>query len=369
MVNTKGEGLVDAPMLILSDADITRSLDMGACLDALRIAYRELGEGVALNRPRTDNHIPTARPGEFYRFKTFDGAVPGLGVLALRIDSDLVSWPVINGNRRQVKSPVAGGRYFGLVWLFEIDTGRPLAIMHDHYIQRMRVGATNGLAADYLARRDATKVGMLGSGWQAGAQIMALAAVRSLESVRVFSPNRAHLEAFCLELRGMLDLDVRPAASPEEAIDGADIAVTATNSMQPVVFGDWLRPGMHLSSIKQWEVDQAGYQRPDVTVLNARSGKGADLFTAVVDRDEIPYLAEGGLPYNFAGSESWPELADLATGRHPGRTGSGEVTFFLNNIGIGIQFAAAGAAAYRRARELGLGHEVPDEWFLQEGHS
>ena len=97
---------------------------------------------------------------------------------------------------RRVKCRPPNGRYVGLVLLFSCENGEPLAIMPDGMLQRLRVGATNGLAMKYLARRDATAVGILGSGWQAGAQLMAACAVREIETIRCFSPNPERCAAF-----------------------------------------------------------------------------------------------------------------------------------------------------------------------------
>src|SRR5204863_2685706 len=132
------------------------------------------------------------------------GIVPKLGVGAVRINSDIVTWPKEAGNERRVKLPSApNARYVGLVLLFSSETGEPLAIFPDGVVQRMRVGAANGLGVKYLARQDARTVGILGSGWQAGAQLMAACAVRDIKSIRCFSPTKANREAFSSQMSTM----------------------------------------------------------------------------------------------------------------------------------------------------------------------
>src|SRR5206468_914999 len=133
-------------------------------------------------------------------------------------------------NMRREKVPAApNGRYVGLVLLFSVENGEPLAILPDGVMQRMRVGAANGLAIKYLARKDATMIGLLGSGWQAGTQLMAACAVRNIEKIRCYSPNAQNRESFSAAMGALLGIDVVPVAHPEEAIKGADIAMCASN--------------------------------------------------------------------------------------------------------------------------------------------
>jgi len=167
--------------LILSNQDVETLLTMRECIDVLEDVYVELSEGRGVNRRRSDCLVPSGRDGALYSLKSMDGVIPKLGIGAVRIDSDIVTWPRRGGNMRRVKVPAApNSRYVGLVLLFSSKTGEPLAIMPDGVMQRIRVGATNGLGVKYLARKDATSVGILGSGWHAGAQLMAACAVREI---------------------------------------------------------------------------------------------------------------------------------------------------------------------------------------------
>ena len=150
-----------------------------------------------------------------------DGVAPKLGVGAVRINSDIITWPKRGNNMRREKVPAApNSRYVGLVLLFSVENGEPLAILPDGVMQRMRVGAANGLGIKYLARDDAATVGILGSGWQAGAQLMAACAVRDIASIRCFSPNAQNCEAFATAMRTLLGVEVSPVGQPEEAVRG-----------------------------------------------------------------------------------------------------------------------------------------------------
>ena len=148
---------------------------------------------------------------------------PKLGVGAVRIDSDIVTWPKRgNAMRREKVAAAPNNRYVGLVLLFSVENGEPLAILPDGVMQRMRVGAANGLGIKHLARNNAKRLGILGSGWQAGAQLMAACAVRDIETIRCFSPNPQSREGFATAMRAALGVDIIPVGQPEEAIEGAD---------------------------------------------------------------------------------------------------------------------------------------------------
>src|SRR5437868_4017843 len=183
--------------LILSNKDVEQLLTMRECIEALEDAYVELAAGRGLARTRSDCIAPTSKPDTHYSLKSMDGVIPKFGVGAVRIDSDIVSMPKVGNNVRRVKVPAApNNRYVGLVLLFSSENGEPLAIMPDGVMQRTRVGATSGLGVKYLARKDASRVGILGCGWQAGAQLMAACAVRKITSIRCFSPTKANRDGF-----------------------------------------------------------------------------------------------------------------------------------------------------------------------------
>src|ERR1700761_6954603 len=187
--------------LILSNADAEKLLTMPECIDVLEEAYAELAEGRGVSRTRSDCFAPTSREDALYSLKSMDGVIPKFGVGAVRINSDIVTGPKKGKNIGREKVPAApGNRYVGLVLLFSTENGEPLAIFPDGVLQRMRVGATNGLGVKYMARPDARTVALLGTGWQAGTQLAAVCAVRDISLVRVFSPNPAHRVAFVQEM-------------------------------------------------------------------------------------------------------------------------------------------------------------------------
>ena len=354
--------------LILSNEDVEALLTMPECIAALEEAYRELAEGRGVNRTRSDTMTPTTRPDALYSLKSMDGVVPKLGVGAVRINSDIITWPTRDGNARREKVPAApGGRWVGLVLLFSAENGEPLAIFPDGVLQRMRVGATNGLGAKYLAREDSRTVGLLGSGWQAGGQVMAITSVRSIERIRCFSPNREHREAFAEEMSERVGVEIVPVDSPEAAVRGADIVLCATNTLDNIFFERWIEPGMHLTSVKRQEIEAAVVKRADRVVLHTRDTSQLTFVAPALQAPEKA-LSTGWSLADEMDLGALPELADLISGRVAGREKPEEVTCFLNNLGMGYQFAAAGAAVYRKAKQLGRGHELPTEWFTETVH-
>src|SRR5687768_2743467 len=241
--------------LLLSNEEIDSLLDVSMVLDAVERSQRAVAGSEAISSPRIDTLAPTTS-GEgpaTYGLKTMSGLWPEAGVATLRINSDVLVWPTVAGNVRRDRLPAPGGRWNGLVILYSMTTGEPLMISPDGYISRLRVGATNGLAARYLARKDSRLMALLGTGWQAGGQLMAHCATRPIETVKVFSPNPANREKFCRELQSRVKAKLVAVDSAEAAVKEADIIVAGTNSMEPVHKKEWLRPGVHYSAVKVQE--------------------------------------------------------------------------------------------------------------------
>jgi len=350
--------------LLLSNDDVLRVLDARACIDALETAFADLAAGEAVNRPRSHTYTPLG-DGHWYLFKSMDGSIPRLGVHAIRLSSDHTHEHEQGGKRRRDKLALApGARFVGLVLLFDIRTLEPLAILQDGELQRMRVGCTSALAAKHLARRDARIVGLIGSGWQAETQLVALAQVRDIEHVRAYSTNADRVAAFAARVSERIGRPVRAVSSAREAVEGADIVVCATNSNDPVLDGAWLAAGQHVGSVQSHELDAGTLARADVIVVRSRE---AATFhhppgNAPVEAAEVKHLDR-----RLAGKVV--ELGDVVCGR-AGRRSAEDVTLFTGgglgaSSGLGIQFAAVANAVYRAAKAKGLGRELPTEWFTE----
>lgn len=362
----------DETVLVLDNDDVEDVLTMERVVAELEPTYRDLGNDEAINAPRVDTLVPTPGPGEYYGFKTMVGSVPRIGTTALRINSDIITWPVRNGKRRREKVPAApGDRYVGDVFLWDIETGAPFAQMPDGFIQRMRVGGCNGVGAKYLAREDASTVGLLGAGWQAGGQLLALNEVRDLDLVEVYSPTPESRESFAAEFDERLDVEVRAVDSAEAAVEGKDIIDAATNSLDPVIDPDWLEPGVHVTGVKKQEFTAECFERADVTVLHSVEQRMQENVVLEGDAGGTPET-EGGW-WTDDSLPLWDDVASLGevvagVEGAPRRTSDDDVTLFMNNIGLGVQFAAVGTAVYELATEAGLGETESVDRYTQEYH-
>src|SRR5512145_526842 len=191
--------------LFLNNDDIAELITMSDTMEALEVLYREMGDGAAVTAPRSDVHSPTAAaqsaegPMAHY-LKSMSGASPHFGTAALRFSSDIVAWRDTGGGMRREKLPMLPGqRWMGIVLLFSSANGELLAIMNDGVLQRFRVGGANGVAARYMARQNSESAALIGSGWQAGTQVMAACEARKIKKIKVFSPTKANREKFAKE--------------------------------------------------------------------------------------------------------------------------------------------------------------------------
>src|SRR5439155_14041037 len=208
------------PVTLLIDNDIVRRvLSPAAVRRALESAYRDLASGEAVCRPRIDIRIPTRDPAKFYQWGTMEGGSTG-GYFAIRMKSDVVYEREYEGARTQEKYCSRPGLYCGLVFLTDVETGEPLAIINDGTLQHLRVAADSAIGTDMMAREDCRTLGMLGSGGMATSHVEALLDVRRIEHLKVFSPTRANRERFAAEIAERHEIECEALASPREAYRG-----------------------------------------------------------------------------------------------------------------------------------------------------
>src|SRR5258705_1303171 len=347
--------------LILSNDDVESALSVRQCLDVMEESYREQAEGRAVNRPTSQTYLRHSLPQSSYNFKSVDGGVGKYGVFALRITSTIDQEQHINDTVRLEKLPLANGMFVGLIQLFSVETGEILAIMPDGFIQQTRVGVTSALGMKVMARKNSQVLGLIGSGGQAKSHYRYMTAVMSLKKVKVFSPNVEHRKAFVAEMEKETDVAGEPVGSAEEAVRDCDVICSATNSSRPVVKIDWLKPGMHYNSIREFETDLAVLDKCDLIAIHTQFG-GIQHYQPPGIIDDMPGVRREK-PRDWS---KYPEICDLIAGKAPTRTNEKQISFFLNNVGTGVQFAAMGYCAYLGAKENGMGHEIPSEWFMQD---
>jgi ornithine cyclodeaminase/alanine dehydrogenase len=224
--------------------------------------------------------------------------------------------------------------------------------MDGTYITAMRTGATSGVATRYLAREDASTVGVIGAGAQARTQLAAVCEVRPIAAARVFSRSADGRAAYAREMSAELGIEVVATGSAEEAVRGVDIVCTASTSKTPVVESDWIGPGVHINGVGSHSVDARELDAE--TVRRAR---------VVVDTRDAA-LAEAGdllmpIKEGLIGEDHIrAELGEVVTGARPGRERDDEITLFKSQ-GLAIQDVATAALVYRIARERGVGTSAP----------
>lgn len=372
--------------LVLNDDDVAQVLNMKDCISVLEDAFRDMGHGAVVNAPRRDSFMVSSRVDAYYSFKTIEGGLDRLGVMAQRINSDLITHPSVGGVTRRVKVPAApGNRYVGLVFLYSSETIELLAIITDGHLQRSRVAGVTGVGIKYLSREDSRKAALLGSGWQAETAAWALASVRPISTIKIFSPHPEHRRSFADKLAVDLGIEVIPTESPEKAVTNADIVACATNaSTGAVVKGEWVEEGMHLTCIRTNEFDEKAWSRSDQIVFSSPPGsqgyfnyttKDSEARLTGADRQGQESRFE---PDRIAGTIADTRfqryrdrvhfLADILAGRGPRRSASSQITLMSKNWGLGIEFASVAKLVYDRARAAGIGKEIPTEWFSQTSH-
>jgi ornithine cyclodeaminase len=313
--------------LFLKEADVERLLTMPRTIELVERVHREYSTGQAIDVPRERSRLPRAA------LHILQGAVPSAKVFGYKAYT----------------SSREGVRF--LVYAFNADRGNLEAIVEANRLGMTRTGAAGGVAAKWLARPDAKVAGVFGSGWQAEGQIEALAHVRRLERVKVYSRNAERLADFCRKMSARVSLDVVPAASAEEAVKGSDILVTITTSATPVFSGEWVQPGTHINaagsnSLLRREIDEATLAKCQVVVVDSRPSAQKEA------GDLLPALEKGRL---HAGALT--ELGEVIAGTRPGRTSREQVTLFESQ-GMAIQDLVIAAELMRLAREKGVGREV-----------
>src|SRR5271169_2644767 len=310
--------------LFLSESDVQELYPMERALERVEASFRAQHEGRATNRPRERIFLPHTS------LHYMAASLPEENLVGMKIYT------------------VSSDAFRFIVLLFDAENGALLALIEADHLGRIRTGAASGVATKFLARQEASRVGLIGAGRQARTQLQAVALVRNLQAVRVYSRSEDTRRDFCREMADTLGIEVEPAVSAEAAVRFGDIIVTATNSSQPVLQGDWLRPGTHVNAIganasKRREVD-------DLTLARAA--------TIAVDSIEQAKEEAGDLIQGLAALQrDWSgivELYEIVAGAQPGRNSNDDITIF-KSCGIALWDVASAGYVYRQACEKGMG--------------
>jgi alanine dehydrogenase len=365
--------------LLINNEVVAKVLTMEDTVAALEDAYLKLAREESICRPRIDIQIPTGDPKKIYQWGTMEGGSRS-GYFAIRMKSDIIYEQEYNGVITQEKYCRQPGLYCGLILLNDVETAEPLAIINDGVLQHMRVGGDGGIGVKYLAREDASVVGMLGSGGMARTHMDAFIVVRpGIRKLQVFSPTQANRERFGQEMREKYGLEVVVCDNPRDVYKGAHILAGVTDSAVPVINGAWLEPGAHV-------VNVGGGGRPsdetltriDVYLRFGNAPAPWGLPQMHLADEHITYAAkslfESGFkkkrPGKRAHGEALPDrmvtFKDLLDGNKTGRTSNDQITYSERGNLQGNQFWAVGGIVFEKAKALGLGHPIPTEWFLQD---
>ncbi len=363
--------------LIINNAEVAKVLTMETTMAALEQAYLALAAGEAVCRPRIDIRIPTSDAAKNYQWGTMEGGSTA-GYFAIRMKSNVIFETQYGGSVTQEKYCTRPGLFCGLILLTSIETGEPLAFINDGHLQHMRVGADGGIGVKYLAKPDAEVIGMLGSGGMARTHMRAFTLVRNIKKLKVFSPTKAHREAFGREMARTYNIEVVVCDRPQDIYKGADIVAGLTDSAVPVIDGGLLENGAHIVNVGgSGKPDEESLRRVEVYLRFGDAPGPTNHPELAVDDEYLGYEARpdqakfgDGRRARRRHGNALPNkrvtLADVVAGTGKGRTSSDQITYSERGNLQGAQFFAVAGKVFELAKRAGLGREIPTEWFLQD---
>jgi ornithine cyclodeaminase/alanine dehydrogenase-like protein (mu-crystallin family) len=314
-------------VLLVTEDEVRRVLTMEMALDAVEDGLRKMAldeaQNVARARCQTDHAM----------LHVLSAAAKSLSVLGYKSYTT---------SRK--------GHHFH-VGLYDGKTGALLALIQADYLGQVRTGAASGVATEYMARPDASEVGLFGSGKQARTQLEAICKVRKIRRVQVYSPNEERRRRFAAEMRERCLTEVEPVPRPEMAAEDKDIIITATTSRDPVLNGHWIAEGTHINAIGSNFLGKA--EIDDVAVRRCES-------IAVDSKDQARLEAGDFVQALEEGAIHWAdvhELGQIIVGRYSGRAHPQDVTLF-KSLGIAIEDVAVAARVYAAAQAAGIGRRV-----------
>lgn len=346
--------------LLINPSEIRGIVTMSEAVEAVRLGFREWGENPQLNAPRRRIHIPTG-----VRVSVHQGGVPAAKATGLMTHCEWVKPMAEEQVYPRLNHPVivlydaTEGELKGII-VGEITCAE---LPNNIAVTGLRTAATSAVGTDLLARPDATSLGIFGAAGQAKNHLLALMQVRKLKDVKVYSRNAENRAKFAEEMGPVTNLNITPVSSPEEAVRGVDIVLTATNSSVPVFNGNWLTPGQHVTTIvgsnvglvkggftaaKRREIDDATLASSDVhgivSVQQAIQDEQADIFDPV-NRGVIQW-------------EQLIEIGEILAGIKEGRTKAEQITFYKNNAGQGVADVALGAKVLENIQKKSAGQAL-----------
>lgn len=313
--------------VLLREAEVRELLPLATAVEAVEYAFGLLGRGEAINCPRRRGSVHGAVLNVMWAL------APTLGAMGIK------SYPI-------VRTDVTQGSSFTFL-LYGLPDGQLDAIIEADALGQRRTGAASAVATKYLARTDSEVLAVFGAGWQAESQVEAVARVLPyLRRVLVVGRSPGRRDRFIAEMRRRTGLSFE-AAEPKAAVRNADVLITATGSSEPVFDGAQLAPGTHINAVGS---NLAQKRELDAETLHRSS-------RVVVDSAEVARLESGDLLVNGFDWSRLEELGPIAAGQALGREAD-EITVFESH-GLALEDLACAVRVLRRARELGIGAELP----------
>jgi ornithine cyclodeaminase/alanine dehydrogenase-like protein (mu-crystallin family) len=311
--------------LYLSEEDVLACLPMSKAIELVEGAFLRLADGTAVNHPRKRVILPT---GSVLHYMAA-GMPHYFGIKVYSVNAKT-------------------GAHFEVL-LYRSEDGWPLATIDANRLGQIRTGAATGVGTNYMAREEASVVGVIGSGFQAETQLEAVAKVRRLKEVRVWSRKADRREDYAGRMSARLGIRVHAVETARECVTAADIVITMTGSREPVLESAWIAPGTHINAAGSNWADRR--ELPSDLVLG-RAGLIA------VDSIEDGKIESGDLliPMKESGKSEFPavELSDIVSGKRPGRTSADQITIFKSN-GLAVEDIAVAGYIYEEAVKRGLG--------------
>jgi ornithine cyclodeaminase len=330
-------GLVP-PVLFLGQEEVARLLSVADCIDLMSDAMAALARGEVHQPLRQIVRPPDAK-----------GL---LGLMPAYISGAEPVYGAKTGGFFPGNSALGLDPHQGCVLLFSGETGALMAVMSASEITGIRTAAMTGLATRLLARPEASRLALIGSGHQAHWQLQAVAAVRPLRSVKVAARSLSSARAFVEAEQAKHGFAMEAVETAAAAVHDADIVITVTNAHEPVLRREWIAPGTHINAV--------GSSTPSHCEIEPALMGQASLF---VDRRESTLNESGDYLSAFRAGLVSPaslraEIGELVIGAHPGRSGPAEVTLF-KSLGMALEDVAAARLLYQRARAAGVGSWLP----------
>lgn len=320
--------------VLLSAADISRCVNMKDALAIVEEAFRAHGEGRVQMPPkmylRLDKYGGDLRamPAYMSNFRHGRGGAKSFEACGIK-------WVNVHPENRRRGLPAV----MALIILNDPETGYPLAVMDGTHITNLRTGASGGVAAKYLARKDATTVALIGCGVQAQTQLLALHELFKLTSVALYDSRNSQMSAFIRRMRH-LGLRFKPCSGAGECVRGADIVVTTTPSKEPIVRSEWIGTGVHLNAIG---ADAKGKEELSARIL-------ARAKVVVDDRVQAAHSGEINVPISkniMSTRDIYATLGEIVSGKKRGRVVDEEITVF-DSTGLAHCDVAVAHFVYRK---------------------